>query len=278
MFIERKNRMTDLKKGSEKIPRLSIIIITLNEENNLENCINSLLDGSQLSSKKIKIPIEIIVSDGGSTDRTLDIAKKFADVVIKSLPGRSRQCNKGARIAKSENLLFLHSDTTLTPSSLLRILHYLNDPCYIGGAFSKKWVWSQNSSVSKFIKVFVFVFQGIGNLVSRTFRTYPADNAIFIRKKFFNELNGFRNMWICEGFDLINRMKKFAKNSYLTKNKHCRNKNGIARIYFSHACTSARRFEESGFTKTIFTWIFIIFFWRLGMPQDKMRTLFNKGI
>jgi glycosyltransferase involved in cell wall biosynthesis len=266
----------DPEKNSIDIPKISVIIITLNEENALENCINSLRDAARFPTKKRSIPIEIIVSDGGSTDGTIKIAEKVADVIIRTSPSRYLQCNMGASISRSENLLFLHSDTLLSPHSLLRVVHFLNKPSFIGGSFSKEWIWSQNYRASSIMKFAVFFFQGIGNLLSRTFLAYPADNGIFIRKKIFNELDGFNQMWICEGFDLSLRMKKFARKANLTDRRSRRYKNGIARIYTSHACTSTRRFEEFGFFRTFFKWILILLFWRLGMPQEKLRILFKK--
>ena len=267
--------MKDPEKNSIEIPKISVIIITLNEENTLENCIISLREAAQFPSKKRSIPIEIIVSDGGSTDGTIKIAEKLADAIIRTSPSRYLQCNMGASRAQSENFLFLHSDTFLAPNSLLRVVHFLNNPSFIGGSFSKKWIWSQNSSSSSFIKFAVFIFEGIGNLLSRTFLAYPADNTIFIRKKIFKELNGFNQMWICEGFDLTLRMKNFARKANLTDSRFHRYKMGIARIFISHVSTSTRRFEEFGFFPTLFKWILILFFWRLGMPQNKLRTLFK---
>jgi glycosyltransferase involved in cell wall biosynthesis len=266
----------DLEKKSMEVPKISVIIITLNEENTLENCIHSLREAAQFPSKKRSIPIEIIVSDGGSKDRTLEIAGKFADIIIKSSPSRYLQCNMGASSAKSDNLLFLHSDTFLAPNSLLRVVHFLNDPSFIGGSFSKKWIWSQNYFPSSFIKFAVFIFQGIGNLLSRTFLAYPADNAIFIRKKIFKELNGFNQMWICEGFDMSLRMKNFARKANLTTSRFHRYKHGIARIYISRVCTSTRRFEEFGFFPTFFKWVAISLLWRLGMSQDLLKSIFKK--
>jgi glycosyltransferase involved in cell wall biosynthesis len=266
----------NLEKNFIITPKISIIIITLNEVNTLENCLNSLREAAQFPTKQRSIPIEIIVSDGGSSDGTIKIAEKFADTVIRTSPSRYLQCNMGANIAQSENLLFLHSDTLLPPNSLLRVVHFLNKPSFIGGSFSKKWIWSQDSSPSSFIKFAVFIFQGIGNLLSRTFLAYPADNGIFIRKKIFNKLNGFSQMWICEGFDLSLRMKKFVRNLSLTDRRFHRYKSGIARIYISHACTSTRRFEEFGFFPTLFKWIFILLLWSLGTPQEKLRILFKK--
>lgn len=270
--------MKDLENQTKEIPIISVIIITLNEERTLGNCISSLKEAAQFPSKKRRIPIEIIVSDGGSKDKTLDIAKNFADVILRSSPGRYLQCNTGANIAKSENLLFLHSDTFLTPSSLLQVVHFLNNPAFIGGAFSKKWFWSQDFIPSSFMKFAVFIFQGIGNLVTRTFRAYPADNAIFIRKKYFNNLNGFSQMWMCEGFDLCRRMKKDTINLNITKRRSHWNKKGFARIYTSHACTSTRRFEEFGFFRTLFKWTLILIFWRLGMPQNKLKHVFKRYV
>jgi glycosyltransferase involved in cell wall biosynthesis len=268
--------LKNIEKKFIDTPKISIIIITLNEVNTLEKCLNSLRQAAKFPTKKRSIPIEIIVSDGGSTDGTIKVAEKFADTIIRTSPSRYLQCNMGAKIARSDNLLFLHSDTLLPPNSLLRVVHFLNNPTFIGGSFSKKWVWSQNFSPSSFIKFAVFIFQGIGNLLSRTFLAYPADNGIFMRKKIFNKLNGFSQMWICEGFDLSLRMKKFARNLSVTDRRFHRYKNGIARIYINHVSTSTRRFEESGFFPTLFKWIFILFLWGLGMPQEKSRLLFKK--
>ena len=89
---------------------ISIVIPTLSEEKVI---------GSTLSSLKsqLTIPHEIIVSDGGSKDRTVEIASKYADkVLIHS--GNSRQTiaqgrNDGARAARGEFLVFLDADCFL---------------------------------------------------------------------------------------------------------------------------------------------------------------------
>ena len=88
-------------------PLVSIIIPTLNEEKILEKTLRSL---RELHS----IPYEIIVSDGRSTDRTIEIAKKYADKVV-VYEGTIRQTiangrNLGGNAARSEYLLFLDAD------------------------------------------------------------------------------------------------------------------------------------------------------------------------
>ncbi len=67
---------------------ISLIIPTLNEEKTISQCLDTVVD----------IPgIEIFVADGGSTDRTVEIAGQYRDVkVVTSVMGRSVQMNKGA--------------------------------------------------------------------------------------------------------------------------------------------------------------------------------------
>lgn len=95
----------------EKIEEMmSIIIPTLNEEKVLEQTI--------LSLRKLNVcKYEIIISDGKSTDRTIEIAKKYADHVV-VYEGATRQTiamgrNLGASIAKGDYLVFIDADVLI---------------------------------------------------------------------------------------------------------------------------------------------------------------------
>ena len=86
---------------------ISVIIPTLNEEKYLPRCLKSLVGQSP------KDHAEIIVVDGGSSDRTVELAKEHADKVLveQDLPvGASR--NLGAKHAAGEVLAFIDADTT----------------------------------------------------------------------------------------------------------------------------------------------------------------------
>ena len=106
---------------------ISIIIPTLNEEKTISQCLETV----------VNIPgIEVIVSDGVSTDRTVEIAGQHRDVkVVSSLTGRSIQMNNGATCAKGEILLFLHADCILSKEDVLKIRQIFDSGVFVGGAF-----------------------------------------------------------------------------------------------------------------------------------------------
>jgi glycosyltransferase involved in cell wall biosynthesis len=105
---------------------ISVIIPVLNEEQSIHATLQSLI---RLA------PFEIIVVDGGSRDRTVEICKGFALNVVLAECGRARQMNVGARHASGDVLLFLHADTRLPASALNDIAAALSDSRYLGGRF-----------------------------------------------------------------------------------------------------------------------------------------------
>ena len=211
---------------------VSVIIITLNEADNLKPTIIAARVAAQMSSGKA-IPLEIIVSDGGSDDGTIKIAKNLADKVIIGPRGRYKQLNAGVRASKGDVLLFLHADTILPKGAILRIYYNLKTTNAIGGGFRKYWNWSPKVKRTSFLKFMSYWWQSLGNWLVDLFKNFPGDNAVFVRKNIFNELNGYSQMWICEDFDFSRRMKRYGKQSI---------------VYIRSAVlTSTRRFEKYGF-------------------------------
>ncbi|MFW9949456.1 MAG: glycosyltransferase [Candidatus Thorarchaeota archaeon] len=240
---------------------VSIIIITVNEARTIEQTIEKARMSARFPSGK-RVSIEIIVSDGGSTDETLKIAHQKADKVIVGPMGRYIQLNAGAKQAKGEILLFLHADTLLPETAVIRIVHKLRDPKIIGGAFMKTWNWNPMIKRSSLLKFMALSWQGIGNRLVRLLRAFPGDNAIFVRKFIYDELRGFRPSWICEDFDFSRRLKNYGKKRFLC-------------MPFS-VITSARRYEKYGFLRTNLQWFWMYWLWRFGMPQERLKIKFKK--
>ena len=91
---------------------LSVIIPTLNEVATICSLINSLRAQQRVS-------LQIIVSDGGSTDNTVNLAATAGSTVVRSTRGRGQQMNSGAKTAVHDYLLFLHADSVIDSPTLL---------------------------------------------------------------------------------------------------------------------------------------------------------------
>lgn len=253
---------------------VSIIIITLNEVENIELTLKSSKNAALMSTGKF-LPIEIIVSDGGSKDGTIELAEMHADKVIHSQKGRYLQLNNGAKASKGDILLFLHADTFLPQGAIIRIIKVFQNPSVLGGAFKKEWIWSPDINLSKFLKFFTKFWQGFGNWLTHLIKEFPGDNAFFIKRDLFNQLSGFSAMWICEDFDLSRRLLKHSKKIEEHFFKKITYKKKIAYIR-SPIKTSARRFEIYGFLRTVYHWFKIYWLWRLGFTQAQLRRVVPK--
>ncbi|MBI4590198.1 MAG: glycosyltransferase [Candidatus Rokubacteria bacterium] len=92
---------------------LSIIIPALNEERYLPRLLASI-------HRQRFVDYEVIVSDGGSGDRTLKIAREFGcRLVLGPAKGPGYQRNRGAEVARGDNFLFLDADTALPDEEFL---------------------------------------------------------------------------------------------------------------------------------------------------------------
>ncbi len=106
-----------------------MIIPTFNEETNIKDCIHSI--------KKAGEPTEIIVVDGGSSDRTCEIVKSLSKVrLYSSFPGRGIQIAKGLGHAQHDVVMVLHADSRLLPDAISRLLAALQThQGAVGGSF-----------------------------------------------------------------------------------------------------------------------------------------------
>ncbi len=191
------------------------------------------------------VPVEIIVVDGGGGD-TIQAIDREDIVTIQSGRGRGLQMNRGAAVAKGDILLFLHADTFLPEDGIRKIVDVLSQARYIGGAFdlgidSDHW--------------FVKATEKVGTIRSRITRLPYGDQAIFIRKAFFDTIGGYKHIPLMEDVDLMRRVKKGG---------------GIIRFIPDRVMTSARRWENEGPYFGMFrNWLLISLYF-LGVPPDRL--------
>src|SRR5262245_52545065 len=70
---------------------------------------------------------ELVVSDGGSSDGTAELAERMGARVLRGPRGRGTQLARGARHATGELLLFLHADAELAPGALAAVARAFDD-------------------------------------------------------------------------------------------------------------------------------------------------------
>ncbi len=202
--------------------KVSVIVPVLNEEKSL---------GATLRALLALRPYEIIVVDGGSTDRTADICRGLGIEIAPAARGRARQMNFGAAQARGEALLFLHADTRLPASALGDIAAALADPRCAGGRFDIEL--DGNHWMLRIIATLI-------NRRSRATGVATGDQAIFVRREIFERLGGFQDIPLMEDIAFCRALKRAGRIACLR----------------SRAVTSARRWESDGVWRTIFKmWI-----------------------
>jgi rSAM/selenodomain-associated transferase 2 len=173
--------------------KISVIIPALNEEAQIQRCIASARQSGC---------DELIVADGGSSDRTLELARALDCKVITTDPGRAIQQHAAAMIASGEVLLFLHADNWLADSAGDQIRQALADPRTVGGAFRQR--------IDSTRVVFRWIERGNGLRV-RWFALPYGDQGIFVRREAYFDVGGFSAVRLLEDVLLMKRVRKLGK-------------------------------------------------------------------
>lgn len=174
---------------------ISIITPTYNEAGNIGKLVSYLKE--HVGSNKV----EIIISDGGSSDGTLEEARHAGAIaVLSSEKGRAAQMNHGASIATGEVLYFVHADTMPPKTFVTDILEAVREGNDLGRYLSKydspSWLLKINAFLSR-----LDTFAGMGG-----------DQTLFITKELFDQTDGFNSsMKIMEEFEFCARARKLGR-------------------------------------------------------------------
>ncbi|MEM6890037.1 MAG: TIGR04283 family arsenosugar biosynthesis glycosyltransferase [Pseudomonadota bacterium] len=100
---------------------ISVILPTLNAEEDLGACLTALLPGLEAGFIR-----ELIVADGGSSDETVGLAKAWGAEVVQGPASRGGQLARGCAVAKGRWLMILHADTVLDPGWVGAVARHLH--------------------------------------------------------------------------------------------------------------------------------------------------------
>lgn len=221
--------------------RISVIVPVLNEEGVL---------AATLAAARGPAVCEVIVVDGGSSDATVSVARRGVDRVITSERGRAIQMNAGASVASGDVLLFVHADTLLPAGFDAAIVGVLANGEYVGGRFDVSLVPSSP---------LLYVTQGLINLRSRWTRIATGDQAIFVRRRVFEEVGGFPAIPLMEDLAFSRALKR---------------KGSIACLR-EQVATSSRRWLQDGVVRTIVLMWSLRFLFFCGVSPAKLHHLYR---
>lgn len=224
---------------------LSVIIPVLNEAYIINRTLLHLLNRVDACGP------EIIIVDGDPGGSTL-AAVTAADVKkLKAPKGRGSQMHQGARLASGAIFLFLHADVVLPKDALLQIARVCGRPDIAGGAFSLGI--ASDRPVFRLIEKMVSVR-------SRLTKTPYGDQAIFMKKSFYDKIGGFRDIPLMEDVDVMRRLKQAGGRIVILPDK---------------VATSPRRWEKEGVLYcTLRNWLLITLYF-LGVSPQRLAKFYR---
>jgi rSAM/selenodomain-associated transferase 2 len=224
--------------------KISIVIPTFNEAENIGSLIGYLLKhgGNSLA--------EVIITDGGSTDDTLAIAKNSGAIaVVSPCKGRAAQMNYGASLASGDLFYFIHADSFPPAGFRTDIEQKVNNGFSFGRYRTKfnsnRWILKLNAFFTRF----------------DWFVCYGGDQTLFVKKTLFEEINGFdESLRIMEDYDIVIRAKQKASYAIIQKD----------------TLVSARKYDTNSWWRVQRANYLIVRMFKKGAAQEQMVARYKK--
>lgn len=234
-----------------RLRMISVIIPTLNAERTLAASLTGLVPAAIDGLIR-----EVIVVDGGSQDRTREIADSAGADILTATAGRGSQLMRGASAARSPWLLFLHADTVLQEgweTDAVRLMRRvdLREQPEAAGVF--RFRLNDTGFAPRALEAIV--------KVRCTAMALPyGDQGLLISRRLFNEIGGYNDLPIMEDIDLVRRL-------------------GRRRIHFfkSDAVTSADRYKRDGYLRRALRNQLCLALYGAGLPASKIVRIYDRA-
>ncbi len=170
---------------TEKPPSISVIVPTLNEEEHLGFLLSSIENQSEIS-------LETLIVDGGSKDKTAEIAKQHnARVIVLSGCGEFSSRNWGAKKAKGELLLFTCADIVFPDGLLLKIVERFEENPKLIALTGPGYPFDASFSGKIEYLIYNFVRCLFARLPKPLKRFSTSTNFLVVKKDWFDKIGGF---------------------------------------------------------------------------------------
>lgn len=178
---------------------LSVVIPTLNAEEGLPQSLNALIQATVRGLVR-----EVVISDGGSTDHTVEICDAAGATLVTAEKGRGTQLQAGAARAKSDWLLFLHADTVLQAGwedEVEKFLEQVSQGRFRGQevAAAFRFALDDFGPAARWLEWVV-------SLRCAVFRLPYGDQGLLIHKNFYKKLGGYSDAPLMEDVNLVRRV------------------------------------------------------------------------
>ena len=230
-------------------PLLSIVLPTRNAAAHLEKTLAAIADATR------NLDCECIVADGGSSDDTLKVAKRFGATVVTGdtalLPNRGAQLREGARIARGEWLFFLHADTKPEPAWAEVTQAFMAVPeNYHMAAIFHFQLASRKPAARRLERLVAWRTRALG---------LPyGDQGLLLSRALYDAIGGFSSIPIMEDVDIVRRL-------------------GRSRLAFLDAVllTSAERYEREGYWQRPLRNLFCLTLYFLGVSPKRLLRIYG---
>jgi len=235
-------------KMQEQI-EVSIIVPALNEEKSIESSLKAILNQTLPREK-----YEVIVSDGGSSDRTVEIARKYADkVVISRKKGIWWGRNYAAKFAKGKYLAFIDADTMLDRDYLEFVLKNLKEK-YL--AVCTAFRFPEKSLKMKMACKAATIYYLSKKLLGHP---YVLGFNFCVSRQAFDKIGGFKDYGL-EDLKMSEELQKYGKITLLPKVK---------------VTTSSRRLKKFGLFGSLRYYLELLFIQKINIKNPEKYKFFK---
>jgi len=224
-----------------ELDQLDVIIPTLNAAATLTATLANLPSG-----------VAVTVSDGGSTDSTLKIARAGGGRIVTGPSGRGRQLAAGAEVADRPWRLFLHADTIVSPEGWAAIDRHMAGPEGARSAASLRLVINDPAWQARMIE------RAVAWRVRRFGLAY-GDQGLLIHRDLYDTIGGYPDLRLMEDVEIMRR---------LGRERHV--------VLDGEARTSAVRWQHRGWIGQTALNLTCISLYRLGVPVERIARLYDR--